>query len=57
LARAGGSREVFIATETTEAFFGGLGFAGVGGLDSLPAAFRQHMGFCAETAVVMRFVL
>ena len=53
-ARRSGAAGVFIATETAEGFFGGLGFVGAGALDALPPAFRKHMTACADTAAVMR---
>ena len=56
-ARRSGAAEVFVATESAEGFFASLGFSRVGTLDALPRAFRDHMSFCAETAVVMRLEL
>jgi glycerol-1-phosphatase len=56
-ARRSGATMVFIATESAEGFFSNLGFSREGTLDALPRVFREHMSFCAETAVVMRLVL
>ena len=53
-----GARELYLATETAEAFFARLGFERVGALDALPTVFRDRMErCCASTAVTMRLGL
>jgi HAD superfamily hydrolase (TIGR01457 family) len=57
-ARRSGAREVYLATETAEAFFAGFGFERVGGLGALPMPFLARMAACcAETAATMRLTL
>ena len=56
--RGAGYRELYLATETAEAFFTRLGFERAGALDALPKVFRDRMEkLCASSAVTMRLGL